>query len=223
LDWLNKKAVRITILILIAAGASVGIWEGGFKYQVFPKKFATVVEGKIYRSGNIADHLLAGVLRKYKIKTIINLAGPGKYEEETARRLGVKILYFPLSGSGIGDVNNYVQAVAVMNSACMENRPVLVHCDAGAQRTGGVVAVYRLLVEKGNPQEIIKEMESFMWDDESCKSMVSFLNSNMKTMASKLAAIGVIKEMPEPVPQLNKKHRRKQILKPKSPLDTGKN
>ena len=52
---------------------------------------------------------------------------------------------FSLRGDGSGDRQQYVTALSIM--ADPVRQPVLVHCAAGAQRTGVIVMLYRHIVE----------------------------------------------------------------------------
>ncbi len=203
---MRSKRKSILINGLIAAGVVVVFafvcWKAGVQYQFYPKRFGTVVEGKIYRSAEISSRLLPGILKKYNIKVIITFTDIEKSETTTTQNLGIELLPFPLRGDGTGDPNTYIKAIAAINSACLDNKPVLVHCSAGANRTGGVIAVYRLLIEKEDASKVVKEMESYGWNGKGNKNLIPFLNSNMKTIAVMLQEMGVIKQIPEPIPQL---------------------
>jgi protein tyrosine phosphatase len=78
---------------------------------------------------------------------------------------------------------------------------VLVHCAAGAYRTGGVVAAYRMLVQGGSPADAWAEMKRYDWDD-SEPQLPDYLNSNMAELAAQLVQLGVIDEVPDPLPVL---------------------
>jgi protein tyrosine/serine phosphatase len=41
------------------------------------------------------------------------------------------------------------------------NHPILVHCQHGADRTGTMVAAYRIFIQGWNPEEAIRELPHF--------------------------------------------------------------
>jgi protein tyrosine/serine phosphatase len=193
----------------VAVGLVIGGWFGFVKNRVIPRKFGAVVGSRIYRSGQISSSLIKKVLTQHKIRVIVNLNAAGgddrdkQAEEQAAKELNIKVLHFPLSGKGTGDVNNYAGAVAAITDANKQGLPVLVHCSAGAQRTGGVIAAYRLLVQKKDPAFVIGEMKHYGWNPRDNPELVPFLNSNMAQLSLLLKQAGVINEIPNPLPVLN--------------------
>jgi protein-tyrosine phosphatase len=193
----------------VVAGLVIGGWFGFARYRIFPKKFGVVVPGRVYRSGQISSTLIKKVLTQYKIRLIVNLNSPDssdpdkQTEEQAAKDLNIKVLRFPLSGKGTGDVNNYAGAITAIADAEKQDQPVLVHCTAGAQRTGGVIAAYRLLVQKKDPVFVIGEMKHYGWNPKDNPQLVPYLNSNMVQLSVLLKQAGVINEIPNPLPVLN--------------------
>lgn len=122
------------------------LWHKQVREQVFPKNFAVVEDGELYRSGGLTPTMLRAVIRDYEIKTVIDFGGykPGSLHERTARHIadstGVQRYSLRLLGDGTGDPNNYAAALTLIQDP--SNHPVLVHCAAGAQRTGACVALY---------------------------------------------------------------------------------
>jgi protein-tyrosine phosphatase len=193
----------------IVIGLAIWAWFGVIRYHVIAKRFGVVVPGHIYRSGQISATLIKKNLTKYNIRVIINLTSwdpnnPDKMaEEKAAAELNIKVLRFPMSGNGIGDLNDYTSAVAAIANAEKQNLPVLVHCMAGAMRTGGVIATYRLLVQKIDPKIVEDEMEKYGCRIDDEKTVLrSFLNDNMAELAMRLKQAGVIDEIPEKIPQI---------------------
>ena len=194
--------------LVIVVGLAIWAWFGVIKYHVIPKRFGVVEQGRIYRSGQISAPLIKRILTKYNIRVIIDLtsADPNDHdkqaEKQAAAQLNIKVLRFSMSGNGTGDVNDYATAVAAIANAEKQNLPVLVHCAAGAQRTGGVIAIYRLLVQKMDPNIVEDEIEKYGCDIDNKPVLRSFLNDNMATLAMLLKQSGVIDEIPSPLPQL---------------------
>ena len=156
----NKKAkkndlkgfIKIFIIVIVIVGA-IWTWNDYVKDRVIAKKFGVVVQGEIYRSGQISYAIIGRIIEKHNIKMIVDLTLPKTddrdqdAERAAAEANGAEILRYPMGGNGIGTIDNYAGAVAAIDRAVKEGKPVLVHCAAGAQRTGGVIATYRLLVE----------------------------------------------------------------------------
>ncbi|MEJ2087603.1 MAG: tyrosine-protein phosphatase, partial [Gammaproteobacteria bacterium] len=68
-------------------------------------------------------------------------------EDQAADELGIEQVRFPMGGDGTGDPEQYALAVARVHRAVEDGDRVLVHCSAGTQRTGAVIALYRLFVQ----------------------------------------------------------------------------
>jgi protein tyrosine phosphatase (PTP) superfamily phosphohydrolase (DUF442 family) len=192
----------------IVIGLAVWVWFGFIKYRFVPKRFGVVVPGHIYRSGQISASLIKKTLTKYNIRIIVDLTSadpnnPDKQaEKQAASELNIKVLRFTMSGNGTGDINDYAAAVAAIANAEKQNLPVLVHCTAGAQRTGGVIAAYRLLVQKIDPNIVEDEIEKYGCAIDDRPVLRSFLNDNMAEFAKQLKQAGVIDQIPATIPQI---------------------
>jgi len=202
-----KRSHCIWLIVLLSVSGFLFV-----KYELIedyiPKRFGVVERGRIYRSGQLDADLVERTLLKYKIAQIICLTGRSdddediKAEKQTAAKLGIKRLVFALKGSGTGDINNYAGAIAAICRAEKENKPVLLHCAAGAQRTGGVIAAYRLLVQKKDVGFIIAEMRRYGWSPKDGPNLLPYLNSHMKRLAVLLKQKGVIAKIPNPIPEI---------------------
>jgi protein tyrosine/serine phosphatase len=181
-------------------------WNNGVRDQFVARNFGVVEEGKLYRSGQISSRLIESTLRQYGIKSIVALAATGmkpidnQTEEQAAKELGIEREVFPLSGDGTGRVEEYAAAIAAIDRAVHQGKPVLVHCVAGAQRTGGVIAAYHVLVEKRCATEAFAEMRRFGHDPHDNPHLLDYLNSHMSELAQRLVELGVINHVPDPVP-----------------------
>ncbi len=211
---MNLVALSIRKYVLAAAvifiGFSFWAYFGFIEEHIIPKNFGAVIPGHIYRSGQLSAPLIKNVLTKYNIRIIVNLSSwdPNNHdkhaEEKAAKELNVKVLRFRMGGNGIGDVNDYADAVIAIHNAHKDELPVLVHCAAGAYRTGGVVAVYQSLVRKIDPYIVQDEMEKYGCQIDYRPALRFFLNSNMDDFAVRLYQAGIIDQVPEIMPQIPK-------------------
>ena len=203
----GKKARLVWVAILLLVG-TVWLWEDVVKDRVIPKRFGVVKQGQIYRSGQLSSSLVKRTLLKYKIGVIVSLSGDSSgdvdkdAEKQAAADLGIERLIFPLRGNGTGDINNYAKAIAAICEAQKKRKPVLVHCTAGAQRTGGVIAAYRLLVEKKDVSFVLAEMMRYGWNPKRNVYLLPYLNSHTGELAMLLQQMGVIDHVPQSLPKI---------------------
>ncbi len=200
------KWILAAVILLIGG---LLLWEQVLKNHFIPRRFGVVEQGRIYRSGQISSSLIKETLVRYKIGTIVSLSADSEdnvdkaSESRIAAELGIERVVFPLRGNGTGDINNYAKAVAAIYWAQKERKPVLIHCDAGVQRTGGVLAAYQLLVEKKDASSVVREMMHYGWDPKDNGALLLYLNGNMKELAVLLQQMGVIDSVPSPLPQIS--------------------
>lgn len=165
------QAARRGIGRLLLLGAVVVLAIVGYRDLVhpnlFPKRFAVVVPGEIYRSGKLTPAALTKVVREHEIRTVVDLGAwvgdePGRVrarerEARTAAALGVDLHVFELIGDATGDPQQYVDALRIVMDPA--SRPVLVHCGAGTERTGCLVAMYRMHAEGATLDEAYAEAD----------------------------------------------------------------
>lgn len=199
------KVCLICAAVLLFVGGIL-VWQGIIRRPGIPRNFGVVQKGQLYRSGLLPSRLVKDILLKYNIKVIIDLAAGSpegsdrKAEKRAVAELGIERLTFALQGDGTGDVNNYAEAIAAIAQAKREHKPVLVHCNAGEQRTGGVIAAYQLLVEQKNPFLVYCGYVRYDWDTWNDTILFNYINSHMEELAVLLKKMGVIREIPSPLP-----------------------
>lgn len=203
----SNRLLVVLLCIAVFAGGAV-LWQKVIKDYVIAKNFGVVEDGLIYRSGQISAGLIKNTLIKYKIHLIIILTGDKPEdvdqiaEKKAADELNIKILTFPLSGNGTGDPNLYIGAITALAESVRQKMPVLVHCTAGAQRTGGIIAAYRLLVERKDAAFAVSELKKYGWSFHKNPELLKYLNDNMEVFAEVLRQKGIIESAPSPLPKL---------------------
>ncbi|WP_226893392.1 dual specificity protein phosphatase family protein [Nisaea sediminum] len=137
-----RRAVRECICAGVAALLVTAIYIGGLQLS---GNFHPVIVGEIYRSAQPAAGDIASYQSAYGIQTIVNLRGTGGnsawYETEIAeaRKLGIAHIDFPMSASEDLSQDEAADLVKLLAAA---EKPILIHCKAGADRSGLVAALY---------------------------------------------------------------------------------
>lgn len=176
------------LAITIAIAGAVLLWEEVLEERLTAKRFGNVVAGQVYRSGQISKWMIEPTLREHGIKVIVDLTSELPDDEHqqaelaTAAKLNVRHVRFPLGGDGTGNVDNYVKAVRTIDAAVKNGDPVLVHCASGAQRTGGVVATWRLLMQGHAVEDVHNEMHAYG----AAPEVFAYLEANLAEIESRL-------------------------------------
>ena len=208
----RQRLVRTAVLAAVGLGvvaATISLWTLVLRDRFVAKRFGTVVPGKVFRSGQISRHLIAAVIERNGIGTIIDLNGldpndaDQRAEVEVAQAKGLRHLRFPLRGDATGPIDRYAGAVQAMVESEQAGRPVLVHCAAGTQRTGACVSFYRLLVRHDPPESVYRELVSYGWDPKANKVLLEYVNGHMHELAQLLVERHTIDREPNPLPLLH--------------------
>lgn len=140
---------RILLAALVAGGVAAVILGVKYsRYHFFPKNFAVVEPGRLYRAGYCQPGPLKEVIERHGIRTILTLlsdepdSADQRKEDAVARQMGVRILRVSMPGDGRGTFEDLDAAAEAM--AAQANHPMLVHCYAGANRTGAAFVVWRV-------------------------------------------------------------------------------
>ena len=100
-------------------------------------------------------------LKNSGVKTVINLENDKEAVEQERRwceELGIIFAHHPMSEIRKPNSKRLLgTALYIRKEAVLLNRPVLVHCKHGHERTGIVIAEYRMRVEGWSKWRAIKE------------------------------------------------------------------
>ena len=141
-------------LILLSATASA---QDATSYPELPR-FKQVSE-RLYRGAQPRDGGLAR-LRELGINTVINLRGASartRVQEAEARALGLNYFNVALPNWGRPEDARVRRVLEII--AAPENGRVFVHCRTGVDRTGTIVALYRMTHEGWSSSDALAEAE----------------------------------------------------------------
>jgi protein tyrosine phosphatase (PTP) superfamily phosphohydrolase (DUF442 family) len=89
------------------------------------------------------------------VKSVLDVAG-GDGDDNSSRGTKLKLFHVPMSAFGLRDAR-VLEALRILTDP--QNRPVVIHCQHGADRTGAIVALYRVVVQGWTKEDAIREMD----------------------------------------------------------------
>ena len=154
-----KFAVRYFSLFLIIAFANFVYGQKAVENKNLPN--FKQVNDNLYRGGQPTEEGFRQ-LKQMRVKTIIDLRGAdekAKTEENWAQNAGREFINLPLNNL-FGPKDAQIEKIlAAINKP--ENQPVFVHCQRGADRTGTVIAVYRITHDNYTAKAAFDEAKDF--------------------------------------------------------------
>jgi len=96
------------------------------------------------------------------VKTIVDLRHGTDHsdsEQKAAERLGLRYINVPMEGLAAPTDEQISRLLAVLDAA--DRGPVFVHCREGKDRTGAVVACYRIAHDHWSNDQALEEAKSY--------------------------------------------------------------
>lgn len=150
--------------------ADIGKAEKLVGHPLYPIHWylAEVDEGKLYR-GSWPDckHLLG--LKAMGVSASINLCAE-RSQDEAIHKAGITPFNIPIVDNTAPSEADVARLLEIVKDAA--SSPVFIHCEQGRGRTGCMVAVYRVLVNKWSPADALKEAEQFGLSLDSQKGFI---------------------------------------------------
>ncbi|WP_281232160.1 dual specificity protein phosphatase family protein [Flavobacterium gelatinilyticum] len=149
----NKKRIGLVLIALVLAGVGKYVYDMHINHN-----FETITEGKVYKSGVIPPDEIEDYVKKYHIKSIVDLRFPGTQDlvnnpevpeelmaekEAVAKIKGVN--YFNNGSDQIPTQKDLDAFFKIMDDK--SNYPVLIHCYHGIGRAQMYSALYRIEYE----------------------------------------------------------------------------
>jgi tyrosine-protein phosphatase SIW14 len=120
----------------------------------------------------VDDHVYRGAqptnsgfkdLAERGIKTVVDLRDIGEHsqadEQKVVTDLGMRYVSIPMQGMSTPKDNQVAAVLGLLNDST--SGPVFVHCKRGADRTGTVIAVYRIFHDGWDSRRALGEAKSY--------------------------------------------------------------
>jgi protein tyrosine/serine phosphatase len=148
------------IMFTLALGVAL-LASGWAGFIQLTRNFHVVKENQLYRSAQMDGSELATVLQRYRIKTVINLRGRSPqspwYNDELAAttKHGVDQIDIRMSALREPSAATLQELMNVFRTA---QRPILIHCSGGSDRTGLAAALFLLKVDNQPPNVAARQL-----------------------------------------------------------------
>lgn len=164
----NKKIIGIAIGVIILFFVGKQIYDMNINHN-----FETITDGKVYKSGVIPPDEIPDYVKKYHIKSIVDLRFPGTGDdvnnpeipsELTAEKLAVAkiagVNYFNNGSDQVPKQENLNSFFKIMDNPA--NYPVLIHCYHGIGRAEMYSAIYRIEYENFTNEQARKGVRTII-------------------------------------------------------------
>ena len=146
---LSRKLRRVIIAALaLVAAAVIGPTLWSLRWEVWPKRFAQVEPGWLYRGGQVDARLIEGLVDEHQFEAVLSLTRLSQDDPDEAAELALveqrqlDFCVIPMPGDGRGSFEQLDQAADFI--AVHQGRPIFVHCAGGEKRSGAAIVAYRL-------------------------------------------------------------------------------
>ena len=194
---INRIGRLSVVAMTLALLSSASFAQSAPRYKELPNYHK--VNDKLYRGG---QPLAGGIskLSELGIKTVINLRGEDdntKAEQKEAEAAGLR--YFSIAMPGLTRPSDKQVARVIDIIDAPENGPVFIHCKRGSDRTGTVVAVYRIAREDWTAERAAAEARQYgmSWMEFGMKDYISDYYSRHSSGAEPQGIIEKIEQLPD--------------------------
>jgi protein tyrosine/serine phosphatase len=133
-------------------------------------KYVAKVNPGVYRGSNPKEEGI-NELRKLGVRTVINLRKKGDDEGELVENAGMRYEWIPLRKTHAPDSDQVERFFDIIRDRTAY--PIYVHCLYGVDRTGTMMALYRIREQGWSNEDALAEMSHF--GDHGFKDMRSFI------------------------------------------------
>jgi tyrosine-protein phosphatase SIW14 len=139
-------------------------------------------------AGKVTDHLYRGAqpslndlgeLKKLGVTVIIDLRAESSHtaeeEQSRAESLGIRFFRIPIGGFSNPTNSALLQFFQILRDSPAQT--IFVHCEFGKDRTGVMIAAYRIAFQKWSSDHALAEMNSFGFNRLWHPSMISYVRN----------------------------------------------
>lgn len=124
-----------------------------------------IISSNIMRGGQPSEEAFILLQDNYGVKTILSLRDDlehNQWERSIVERLGMVFINIPMNGAKEQNRETIEQCLKIINDK--SKQPTFVHCRSGKNRTGLILAAYRIKYDDWGFDEALTEMLAYGYD-----------------------------------------------------------
>ena len=163
-----RQALKLRYALLV-----IGIFAVAVVWNSSTARMSEVPGISIANFAQVNDHYYRGSqptaeqfaeLKRFGIKTVIDLREDYKKDEETSvRDLGMHFFRIPLKTRVAATAEQTAFFLGLVNDP--KNWPVYVHCKGGRHRTGAMTGIYRITHDGWSANQVWEEMKKYDFEN----------------------------------------------------------
>jgi protein tyrosine/serine phosphatase len=156
----RKSGISVSVILALL------LLSAGYLYVEESHNFHAITDGEAYRSAQLDREEFEYYIKRYNIRSIINLRGENPHAPWYQEELGIsaerhiKHYDVALSSSHEPTEEDVRKLIEIFRTA---PRPVLIHCLAGADRSGLAAAMWKVVIDKEPKSEAEKQLSILYW------------------------------------------------------------
>ena len=158
-----RRPVTCVLVASALVGCGLGVYDD-FPPLRITDNFRAIEPGRAYRSAQLDPTTLALLIDVYGIRTVINLRGENPdelwYQNERALLAEKGVALVDVRWSAF-ELPPREELLKLYDAFLTVAEPILIHCQAGADRTGAAAAIWRMVMLGEERQEAARQLALF--------------------------------------------------------------
>jgi tyrosine-protein phosphatase SIW14 len=196
---LRKRSLSMAI---IAAFASFAAFSTSAQIEPIGARATSITIPGVPNAGSITPELFRGAqpndsafagLQKLGMNIVVDLRGEGgevNAEKKSVEALGMKFVSLPWNGSGLPSRDELLTFFTLLREN--PDQKIFLHCQYGADRTGVMIALYRIAVDHWTPEQAISEMKEFHYHSFTLPHLAKYVKAFPAALAADPSLAGAV-------------------------------
>jgi protein tyrosine/serine phosphatase len=150
------------------------------------------VAGTLFRGAQPNDSAYAG-LQKLGMNIVVDFRGESgevSSEKKSVESLGMKFVNLPWNGAGLPSRDELLTFFTLLRDN--PDQKVFIHCQYGADRTGVMIALYRIAVDHWTSEQAIAEMKDFHYHSFLLPHLAKYVKAFPAALAADPSLAGAV-------------------------------